>query len=755
MVDRITEAGEDRVTEDGLDVRILEEGTILPTQSLIIKYGADDTAGVVGQQLFKTKAKFDKQSNWQLVDKLNKITKFTTTISNDAYAQANIQIERSIFLPFKVPFYGVICGRSETPNVMNVEICEKAFHMTRKIYTKDGYKKHNYTDENWYNSSWTHRLKCHVTDVKVADDVKDIPLLFQIPANLSFANNAQADGDDFIFTQKDGVTVIPHEIENYNSTTGLLTAWVKFAKVSDTRPREFYIYYGNAGASNQEQITSVWDDCFTVDTATALVKKSYAMVQHFDSSSTDSTLNNNDGTDTSIVYTTDDIIGNAATFDGVDSKIDCGSGASIDDIFNGTGGWLTVWFNAASDGEGNEGMIISKGDDATSGWHVEVNQEVSGFMKLHFNQHFSSVHGEWETTNAIIAANQEYRLDIFYDDGNVANNPIFWINGVEYTVGNGLTEVTTPSGTAQTDGALNLIIGNLSDQSRTFDGYIDEVRLMKDAPSNLEKIIPTQYNAEIDNPTMVYVILHEEYKKAANLIAQDILDSANADTTMPMTWTLDQDFPTAVSSVAIPYKNHFDALQLLAEVNAMDIWFDNKSYKVFMGQKGKTLTDELDITIVSDPEITVENFANEINILGKKDDITGSQISDVVTTATNLRFDYEKFVSDTKLTDVTQLNSIATNLLNEFKELTPTIAAEIPVAQYEKYNLQSGDIFPIYQPDKQVQGNFRIMEIKASPQSVKLRLESTETGVIRLRSVSLTGVIEGILKKLQNQSIEN
>lgn len=755
MVDRITEAGEDRVTEDGLDVRILEEGTILPTESLIIKYGADDTAGVVGQQLFKTKAKIDKQSNWTLTDRLNKIIKFRTTIPNDAYSQANIQIERSIFLPFKVPFYGVICGRSETPNVMNVDICEKAFHLTRKIYTHDGYKKHNYTDENWYDPNWAHRLKCHVTDTKVADDHKEIPLLFQIPANLSFADHAQADGDDFIFTLKDGVTVIPHEIENYNSTTGLLTAWVQFKKVSDTRPQEFYVYYGNAGASNQEQIAATWSDCFTVDTATTIDKKSYAMVQHFDSSSTDSTSNNNDGTDTSIVYTTDDIIGNAATFDGVDSKIDCGSDASIDDIFNGTGGWLTVYFSAASDGEGNEGKIIAKGDDSTTGWHVEVNQEVSGNMKLHFNQHFSSVHGEWETTTAVISANLEYRLDIFYDDGDVANNPTFWLNGVKYTVGNGLTETSTPVGTAQSDAAQSLIIGNLSDQSRTFDGYIDEVRMMKNAPADIEHLIQTQYNAEADNSTFVYVILHEEYKKAANLIAQDILDAANADTTMPMTWTLDQDFPTAVSSVSIPYKNHFDALQLLAEVNAMDIWFDNKSYKVFMGQKGKTLTDELDITIVSDPEITVENFANEINILGKKSDITGSQISDTVTTPTNLRFDYEKFVSDTKLTDPTQLASIASNLLNEFKELTPTISAEVPVAQYEKYNLQSGDIFPIYQPDKQVQGTFRIMEIKASPQSVKLRLESTETGVIRLRSVSLTGVIEGILKKLQNQSIEN
>ena len=483
----------------------------------ILKYNVDDTAGVVGQQPFKTKAKFATLSNWTLVNQLNKLIKFEVNIPNDEYAQANIQMERSIFLPFLTPIRGMICGRAETPNNMTVQVCEKAFHLTRRVFSHDSEKKINFTDEKWYNTSWAYRRLIIVNPDDVETAQSSITLRINVATNAGFAAHALANGFDFRVTKKDGTTLVNHERITWTPATGELDLYFEAATVSNSGSTKFYIYYGNAAAS---------------------------------------------------------------------------------------------------------------------------------------------------------------------------------------------------------DGSTNI--------------------------TDVDPSIPLTLHPQ------------EQYKLAANLIAQQILDSANTDMPAGVTWTLDpNDFPTDVITLSLPLKNHFDALHLIGESLGKDVWFDNKSYIVYMGTKGKTITEELDITITSNPELSVDNFANEINLIGKKDSGTDLQISEDITTATNLRFNYEKVVTNNQLTDASQLTSVATNLLDEFKKLTPTIKGEVPFNQFERNNLQSGDVIPIYQPDKQLKGNFRIMDIHASPGSVKLSLESTDTGVIRLRSVSLTGVIEGILKKLQNQSIES
>lgn len=719
----------------------------MTTLTTIIKYDLADSAGVVGQQPFKAKAKFDKLNNWILDDKLNQIIRYSTTVVNDEHAQANIQIHREIYLPFLTPFYGIICGRSQTPSNMTVEVCEIAHHLTRRIFTNDGEKRLNYTDVNWMDPLWLHRRKMIVTKTKVADEVKDYPMLINIPANTSFANNAQANGDDFVVTAKDGITVIPHEIEYFNSTTGALVLWCKAPKVSDTSNFEFYIYYNNAAALNQEDIINVWKGCYTIDGATTITDWDYSAVWHLHADSLDSTENNNDGADTGITYVIGHI-GNAASFDALNSKINLGSGTTIDNVF-AANGLLSAWIYPNSDGEGSVGLVLDKVN-----YRLITQDESAGFVRLRFEQTWdtSVTTSKWDTAVDIPIATWT-KVDIVYDRSSAANNPTIYINGVARTVDLGtLTETTAPGTTADSDAASDLIIGNNIGQTATFDGKIDEIRMIKIPPADISHIIITLYNAQSDNPTFVFLLDHEEYKKAANAMAQDILDSANSD--MPFTWVLDQDFPTGVLTAAFPLKNHFEALHIIGESLALDVWFDNKAHIVFMGTKGKTILEELDITITSNPEISIDNYTNNLNIIGKKDDITTKQITDYITSLTTVRYNYESVVSNNQLVDDAQLTSVGTALLSEFNKLTPSIKGEVPYAQFTKYNLKSGDIVPIYQPDKQVKGQFRIMDIKASPQSVKLSFESTETGVIRLRSVSLTGVIEGILRKIQNQSID-
>ena len=707
------------------------------------------TAEVVGQNLFEKKARLDSIARWKYIDKLDELSEFSFTVPNDVYHKANAIIERNAFVPFLKPFRGFITDFAVDETEISLNAQEFAFHLTRGVFVNDGEKRVTYTDEDWFDPLWKHRTPIILDKKLVPDQVKGFPLLINLGANTPFKNNALSNGDDFVITEKDGITKIPHEIENYDSATGTLVLWVKAPKVSDSTKIEMFVYYDNPAAGNQEDIINVWKGLYIVDGSNSITTFAYDMVQHLDANSVDSTENNNDGTDTSISYAVADIIGNAANFDAVDSKIDASSGSTIDDIFD-SNGWITSWLNANSDGEGSLGVIWQKGNTL-----LRVRDESGGNVRLELVVDFDTTDGIWQTA-VDIPINTNTRIDVEYDNSTVGNNPILTVNGIARTVGNGLTETQTPVGTRVSDAASNFIIGNNTGQTATFDGEIDEVRTMKVPPADISDIIKAEYNNQNTPTTFVTTLTHHEYKKAANLIAQDILDSANIDQPSGVTWTLSTEFPTDIITVGFNLRNNYQALDEIAIILGKDLFFDNKNYVVFIETKGHTFSKDeiMDIIITSKPEKATKNFANTINILGKKTDI-GSQLESVVTTSTVLRNNYEVVIADSQIATTDQASKIAAIILTEMQKLTPAIKGRIPLTQFLRFNLQSGDIIMISQPEKELNGFFRVMEVAVTKLGVKVALESTETGIIRHRSRSLTDTISAILSKLTDSAIES
>jgi hypothetical protein len=93
--------------------------------------------------------------------------------------------------------------------------------------------------------------------VSAADQV-DFPVLVKL-TDADLAAHAQSSGNDIFFTASDGVTRIPYEREKYTSATGELVAWVKVPLLSSTADTILYLYYGNSGASDQQEATSAWN----------------------------------------------------------------------------------------------------------------------------------------------------------------------------------------------------------------------------------------------------------------------------------------------------------------------------------------------------------------------------------------------------------------------------------------------------------------------------------------------------------------
>jgi len=156
-------------------------------------------------------------------------------------------------------------------------------------------------------------------------------------------------------------------------------------------------------------------------------------------------------------------------FDGggaADDLINCGSLASIDNIFDG-GGTIAAWVNPASEGEAG-GRVLSK-----SKWYIHLGNEAAGKTKIYFTINWTAgaTFKQWSTTDTELTLNVPTRILITYNSDAAANNAIIYVNG-SVVVAPGSAD---PAGARSDDSAFGLIVGNAVGGTNTTDGYIMEV----------------------------------------------------------------------------------------------------------------------------------------------------------------------------------------------------------------------------------------------------------------------------------------
>lgn len=179
----------------------------------------------------------------------------------------------------------------------------------------------------WYNNDWDYRVKITVGSSNIEADLEDYPVYLDLSNMAShFHSNAQSDGADIRITEADEVTEVPREVVSYNGTSQLGELHFKGASISASADTEFYLYYGNAGASDYSAGSSygaqnVWDDNFI---------GVYHMGEDHSGSApqiSDSTSNANNGTAAGSMTTADLVggqMGDAIEFDGSNDEIDIG-----------------------------------------------------------------------------------------------------------------------------------------------------------------------------------------------------------------------------------------------------------------------------------------------------------------------------------------------------------------------------------------------------------------------------------------------
>ena len=110
----------------------------------------------------------------------------------------------------------------------------------------------------WKDPLWGFRKTITVDQTKVPSDQTDYPMLVSL-TDSDLSAEARSDGRDIFFTEIDGITKLDHELERYQSGSGTLVAWVRIPNLTSSSDKQIYMYYGNSGASAQENPTAVWD----------------------------------------------------------------------------------------------------------------------------------------------------------------------------------------------------------------------------------------------------------------------------------------------------------------------------------------------------------------------------------------------------------------------------------------------------------------------------------------------------------------
>jgi len=338
------------------------------------------------------------------------------------------------------------------------------------------------TGPGWYNTSWPHRKQITIAHGQVAGGsaLTSFPILYSTATDANLAAEALANGNDILFTASDGVTKLNHQVETYNSTTGQLIAWVQIPALSNSADTVMYIYYGNAGATNQQNPTAVWDS-------------NYAAVWHLPNGTTlsaaDSTANGNNGTISSPTATAGEING-GASFNGTSDGISFSPVSALAQTYT-----AEFWMNSSFP---HAYMTILGGTSAFNDIYFDGSSNVLGVDNGTSWVAYSSA----LVTGLNVAANTWTSLAITRSGSSIS----IYKNGT--LVGSGT--FSTPYNTANfaemgSAGGINY-----------YGGKLDEVRISSSARS--AAWIQTEYNNQ-SSPTTFLSISSEQSNGTPGTVA--------------------------------------------------------------------------------------------------------------------------------------------------------------------------------------------------------------------------------------------
>lgn len=401
------------------------------------------------------------------------------------------------------------------------------------------------TTTNWYDTDWGYRKKITIDASKVsgASSFFSFPVLINTTDTdwkdtTNGGNVGKSDGGDILFTASDGTTRLDHEIEKYDSATGELVTWVEVTTLQASSNTDIYIYYGNSGASDQQNAEGVWGS-------------NYLMVQHLQETGdgtagefVDSTSNNNDGqggggTGSKVPSgTSSGRVDGAQVFDDTapSDYIDVANSSSLNNSGSGFSDLtLSLWVKTDDNSLATQYALSKDGSGANSGdaSFVYDSSLCTADRWCFYAQHPSTV--VLESTGSAVN-DTWYYVAVVID----SNTGYLYIDGTQHdTTGSFPGDIW--------DNTTNLQIGSVINGTVGFDfsGTIDEVRVIN-TPRSLDWV-KTEYNNQ-SSPGTFYSVASEEntYVSSGNLTSS-IFDTEQASDFGTLTYSTSTPTDTSVS----------------------------------------------------------------------------------------------------------------------------------------------------------------------------------------------------------------
>jgi len=329
----------------------------------------------------------------------------------------------------------------------------------------------------WYDKDWSNRKKITIDNTKVSGSGShsNFPVLVLLASDTELANTAQDDGDDILFTSSDGETKLDHELVSFNGATGALIAWVRIPSLSTSADTDIYMYYGNAGASSQENAASVWT-----------TGGKYVAVYHLENDANDSTGNHN-GTNNGGDFVTGKVGTGIQFIKDNSDRISISSHADFDFGVDDPFAWV-FWAKYPTGASSWERVFTRQ----SSGYTICSAWSGDGF-KFMFNEEANSI-----LTGDVCDDTWRYFAWVFNKTDDKMH---LVINNSEYGSG------VSISGKTQSGGDIGL--GAAPSGGNPSNAYMDEVRIVQ----NIEDLnwFITEYNNQ-NSPSTFYTLGSEENK---------------------------------------------------------------------------------------------------------------------------------------------------------------------------------------------------------------------------------------------------
>ena len=312
--------------------------------------------------------------------------------------------------------------------------------------------------------------------------LRDFPMLIDItdPALKSVANGGRVEtGYDVVFTDALGA-ILDYEVEEYDTATGHLRAWVRVPELFGGVDTNIYLYYGNAAImTSQANASGVWNG-------------HYKTVFHQDevpgsSAQLDSTANGNDAPDVNMAGTqnsVDAVVGKGIHFDGIDDY----QRTQANVLDTGNSDWtLETWVKLDALNAAWNSLIQS--EDNPTGQRLLFVDSSDGKL---YSDTGSQVYGPGQgiplgTWNHVVLVHDQFN-----------DKSQWYINGAWIATSSGMH-------VAANNGHWRLGLGK--DGSGALDGALDEIRVSDSQRS------PEWIKAEYENmtsPSTFYSVGNEE-----------------------------------------------------------------------------------------------------------------------------------------------------------------------------------------------------------------------------------------------------